>query len=597
MAIILRNAYVFSLNPKLDFGRYSLLINEGRIADIIRSRELNPGEDEIPKIKKWIEQSSDNAEIVDCTNKIIIPALTNSCVKSEGSFVKYLLRKRHYESIEEDLSTDLIFNYIYREESDEQHQADLESFYQYSYLKNLKSGIVFLNELSPRKEINHIAPIKNAILSSGVSVNCGYSIKQEQNTVHQLKELGLGYYLTEENHLTLYDLSGIADLKKLCGCRIFLEISTNKSVTEKFRQVFGKSIVALLNEYNLIDSQTSLINPIYLDYEEMKILAEKQANVIICPRDLLNFSSRYFPLDDFISRGIKFSISTGWLGEDLFKEVRLLRHRYREVNIPSEELFRAITVNPRRFFFNDSLSEYIIDIGTSADLTFINLSDIRFQLLPENFSNEAVCDFLIDNLESNTISDVMIKGKFKVRDGKFSEGIEEAVIASANKTRKQLYKIGRYEDIAKKKRHQIDVEKLDMKSRDDDEIKLFSQPAEQVKEQAGEVSDINLKEDFRIKSKIPVFRTKTSPLQKNLFEELKVFSVDDEDTKESPELNLLYTEIIESKDIDDEILQAKISEALLLKHKPEEQSADKTNLKTAESKIQLPKNVKLKFGD
>ena len=111
--IILKNAYIFTFNESRDFGRYSLLIKENRITDMVRISELS-GEKENTKVQKWIEQYGERAEIIDCSSKIIMPPIIDSCVKSEGSLIHYLLHNRHYESPEGDIYTDLILNYIYR---------------------------------------------------------------------------------------------------------------------------------------------------------------------------------------------------------------------------------------------------------------------------------------------------------------------------------------------------------------------------------------------------------------------------------------------------------------------------------------------------
>lgn len=592
--IILKDAYLFTFNPKIEFGKYSIFIREGRISEIIKSRELKEGEDEIPRIKKWIEQSNGTAEIVDCSDKVIIPALVNSCVKSEGSLVKYLLRKRHYENEETDLCTDLIFNYLYQDIEKDELNDDLRNIYNYSFTRQLKSGIGFMNEFSPRKDTNHFSPIKKAVSLTGQTINCCYAIKQEQSIIIDNKSLRPSYYLTDENQFTLFDLTALANLKNSCISRLFLEVATNKSITETFRQSFGKPIITLLNEYGLIDKNTTLINPLYLEYEEMKILADKGANVIICPRDLVNFSSRYFPLDDFIAHNIKLSIGTGWLGEDLFKEIRLLRHRYRELNIPSDVFFKSVTSTPFNLYFNDTDEEnYLVDINKPANLTFINLSDIRFQLFPENISSENVCDFFIDNLEANVVSDVMLNGKFKVKDNKPSDVSEEEILSSSYAARKHLYKIGRYEEFRKRAEQRRDTELLDMSGRDDSEIKLFTEGEETQQE-----VDLSGKEEFRIKGKIPVFRSKTSPMQKSLFEEHDLIHVNENEFEESPSLNLLFNEVNDTQDIEEEIMQSKITEAhILLRHKPEDKPAEKPKPHTVESKVELPKNVKLKFGD
>ena len=587
---ILKDAYVLTFNRNNDFGRYSLLLNESKITDMADSTAKGNA-----KVDKWIEQYQGSAEIVDCSRKIIMPPLVNSCLRSEGSLIHYLLKRRHYEKAEEDLCTDLIFNYLYQELTGEGIQADLLNIYDYSFNRSLRSGVAYLNEFSLRKDTNHLAPITKAMNATGQSVSVCYPIKQDSNTVRDYKYLNPSFYITQENQLTVYDISGITDLKNHNLCDIFLEVAVNKEVTEQFRQNFHKSVISLFDEYGLIDSHTSLINPLYLDYNDMKIIKDKKANIIICPRDLNYFTARYFPIDDFIGHGINYSVATGWLGEDILKDLRLFRNKYRELNLSSTELLNSITRTPHSLYFNresDTDNSYSIDINKSADLAFIDLTDLRFQFFPEEFTFESVCDFIVDNLTSQNFSDMMIAGEFKVKDNRSLVSDEVELIGKINATREILYKTGKYDELKKKQKARESSEKLDMTGRTDDEIKFSSENDENV-------ILTEDKEEFRIKTRIPAFRQKKTPGQRSLFEEFEHVSiVQSDDFQDTPMLNLLITDPDSSKIVEDDLVQAKNVDETIIKRLSTEKKPEKSNKPlNAESKIELPKNVKLKFGD
>lgn len=588
--IILKNAYVLTFNRNLDFGRYSVLINDNKITDIADSTPKG-----ISKVDKWIELHSSNCEIVDCTMKLIMPPLVNSCQKSEGSLLHYLLKRRHYERTEEDICTDLIFNYIYQELPSETTQADLANIYDYSFNRALKSGVEYINEFSLRKDTNHFAPVTNAFKNTGQKITLCYPIKQDINLIRDYKFLNPSYYLTQENLLTVYDISNITELRSYNLKNLFLEAAVNKEITEKFKQTFHKSLIALLDEYQLINSSTSLINPLYLEYSDLKIITERKANIIICPRDLSYFSNRYFPIDDYIGHGIKFSIGTGWLGEDLLKEVRLFRNKYKELNISSIDLLYSITKVPHELYFNfDSSGEqaYGIDINKPADMIFIDLNDLRFQFFPEEFTFESVCDFIIDNLTSYNVSDVIAGGMFTVRNNEPVNSNENEIITRVIDTRNRLYKTGKYDELKKRKQAKENSDKLDMGSRSDDEIKLFS-------EKTDEVTDIEATEEFRIKTKLPVFKQKAVPGQRSLFEQIEQSSiVSSDELSDTPKLNLLITDADASKQVEDDIIQASAVDETIIRRLGSEKKAEKdTKHLKPESKVELPKNVKLKFGD
>lgn len=586
--IILKNAYVLAFDKKNSFGRYSLLISDNKISDIADDAQQGEG-----KVAKWIEQHGRNADVVDCSGKIVMPPFVNSCVKSEGSLIHYLLKRRHYEKAEEDLCTDLIFNYLYQELPGEESKTDLANIYNYSSTRLLKSGIVAFNEFSLRRDMNHLSAISDAVARTGQSVSAAYSIKQDANAVRGYKFLNPSYYLTQESQLTVYDISNIAELRAHGVRNLFLEVAVNKEVTDNFRLTFHKSVISVLNDYGLIDQYTSLINPLYLDYNDLKIITERRANIILCPRDLNHFTNRYFPIDDFIGHGIRFSIATGWLGEDLLKDVRLFRNKYKELNISSVDLLMAITKIPYRLYFNGDNSGYdfSIDINKHADMILIDVSDTRFQFFPEDFKFENVCDFLIDNLTSYNVSDVIIGGRFKVRDGKPAEINEGEIITSIKETRERLYKTGKYEELKRKSESRRKADMLDMSGRTGDEIKLFSETPEN-----SIISDT--KEEFRIKNKIPLFKPKPAPGQRSLFEELehgKIISSDD--FTETPEINFLEADLNEAKPLEREIIEAKEIDETIMKRLGADVKLEKQKTVNSDSKVELPKNVKLKFGD
>lgn len=588
--IILKDAYVLTFNRNNDFGRYSLLINGSKVTDMADDSARG-----ISKTEKWIEQHQNNAEIIDCSNKLILPPLVNSCLRSEGTLLHYLLKRRHYEKADEDICTDLIFNYLYQEMPGEIIKNDLQNIYNYSYSRSIKSGTGFLNEFSLRKDTAHLPLISGTIKKTGQKLSVCYPIKQDVNTLRDFKYLNPSFYVTQENFLTVYDISGITELKNHNLRDLFLEVAVNKEVTDQFRQNFHKSVVALFDEYGLIDAHTTFINPLYLDYNDLKIITDRKANIIVCPRDLAFFTSRYFPIDDYIGHGIKFSLGTGWLGEDLLKDLRFFRNKYKELNLSSTELLNSVTKMPYSLYFeseHDGESSYVVDINKPATFSFVDFSDSRFRFYPEDFSFESVCDFLVDNLTSYNFSDVMIDGEFRVRNSKLSQIDEKVTEKDVNETRNRLYKTGKYDELKRKQQSREITEKLDMKGRTDDEIKLFSEVSD-------EITDEENNEEFRIKTKIPVFRQKKNKDQKSLFEEFEhVNIIQSDEFQNTPALNLLITDQESVKSVDEELVKAKNVDETIIKRLTSEkpQTTASKNVNT-ESKIELPKNVKLKFGD
>ncbi|MCI0450754.1 MAG: hypothetical protein L0Y79_13415, partial [Chlorobi bacterium] len=329
-----------------------------------------------------------------------------------------------------------------------------------------------------------------------------------------------------------------------------------------------------------------------------------------CPRDLLQFTNRYFPIDDYINHGIKFSIGTGWLGEDLLKDVRLFRNKYKELNLSSSDLLFSITKTPHQLFFSRDIagdSSCSIEINKTADLMFIDFSDLRFQFFPENYQFESICDFIIDNLTAYEISDLIIGGEFKVKDNKPVNSDERKLLDKIIDTRNRLYKAGKYEEIKKRQENKEKSEKLDLRARDEGEIKLFSDKTtvETVLNQgeAEKITFVEAAEEFQIKEKMLSLartqsRQKQSPSQRSLFEEIEQSPIiQSDDLHETPFINLLSADESAGKLIEEDIVQAKNVDESIFKRLSGEWKDESLKPTDSEGKVKLPKDVKLKFGD
>jgi hypothetical protein len=164
--------------------------------------------------------------------------------------------------------------------------------------------------------------------------------------------------------------------------------------------------------------------------------------------------------------------------------------------------------------------------------------------------------------------------------------------ANINETRNRLYKIGKYDELKKRNETKQSVSKLDLSGRSDEEIKMFSDNPEETNQREE-------KEEFRIKTKIPVFRPKPAAGQRSLFEETEQSSIFQSNVfQETPELNLLLTDSGASKTVEEDIVQVSSVDETIIKRLVAERKADTAPKQVnQEGKVELPKNVKLKFGD
>ena len=113
--------------------------------------------------------------------------------------------------------------------------------------------------------------------------------------------------------------------------------SENQAEVDLVLKQFGKRPVELLQEYNLLDSDTVLAHCVKLKDHEIALLAESNANVAHCPESNLKLGSGIARIADMIQAGVNVCIGTDGAASnndlDLLSEMRtaaLLQKGYNE---------------------------------------------------------------------------------------------------------------------------------------------------------------------------------------------------------------------------------------------------------------------------
>lgn len=199
----------------------------------------------------------------------------------------------------------------------------------------------------------------------------------------------------------------------------------------------GKRPVEWLLENCAVDDRFNLVHATHLTDEEIENLADRQANVVICPSTEGNLGDGIFPLRQFQTFGGRWSIGTdSHIGLNPFEEIRLLDYGQRLVSHKRNTFgenaglyaFKQATI-AGRCAMNNYETEFFAP-GADFDACLI---DENAPLL-ENVGMENLASTILFTADSSNICGTFVKGKLIRKDDEYAR-IKEKFVECVKKFR------------------------------------------------------------------------------------------------------------------------------------------------------------------
>lgn len=443
---VIKNGLCLTLDSAGKSGYFNIVIKGNKIFDIDYNNDLKTDEDILKKYP--------GSEIYDASEKLIIPAFFNSQKNSSYILAEYYVEGNTFENIKTNVSLELIDKYFLSV----QNQRDLTDMLSISYTRSVLNGEFFVNESSKfisadivRSNVLAQLPIKPEIV---LTVYDNY-ISDYCLGINKFHCIGL----REEEDLNNYSLSSLKKALQRGNKRAIIEILQTSNSSEKLKSLFGKSFIKVLADNELLNNSLIISNPVFINNEEINLLADNGVNLIFCPTDINKLSKQEVDYKKIFAKGYRIVIGTGITGKNLLNELRFLKSRIGSSNISNENLLRLVTVNPSELFGISNICG-TIEINKIANLIIFDLSDIRsLPNIPET-KPEYISNFIIENLENKNISDVIIKGMFVLKN----YNIDRAEFTKINEKHKQLtsliLNLGRYQEFKEKYKMQERVNEI-----------------------------------------------------------------------------------------------------------------------------------------
>jgi hypothetical protein len=434
--IVIKNALVLTLDDSGRTGYFNIVIKNDRIIELDYDNELTSN--------GVIFSKYPGAYIIDAHDKLIIPSFLNLNINSTYYQCTSFLKGFKYSNLNENLSASLVEKYFL----EPKNREELKNLVTINYYSTLQNGEAVLLESS------------RLLNKDFISENRKFGFLSYQDIVYTAYENAFSSFLSEkgflhcvgikdEDEINTYSLnalvSSFASGKKI----LFFEVLQKSNSIEILKKNFSKSLIKLLSEAELISEKVIFNNPIYLNKDELDILAKKKSNLVLSPTDIIKLGEKSFDFYDYINRDLNISLGSGFCGKSILSELKVLVSFLQKDYFSYDEVLRMVTVNPSRALrISDNYGS--IEKNKFANLVFFNLNDLRNILNVPELSSEKVSEFLIENFDTKDISDVIIKGIPVKRNNQCKLYNGDSIKQIKTSLTKKIYEVGMYLELKEK---------------------------------------------------------------------------------------------------------------------------------------------------
>jgi len=228
------------------------------------------------------------------------------------------------------------------------------------------------------------------------------------------------YTVSRESLLWLKDFAQARDLF------IHIHLAETKKELEDCRKTYGLTPVRYLDSLGFLGPKVVVAHSIWVDEEEMEILARREVKVVHVPSSNIKLASGLFPYAPMKEKGVFLSLGTDGCASnnnlDMFEEMMVASFNAKiyaqsPSSLPAEEAFALATKQGAWAFGLDSGE---IKEGKLADLMLVNLN--HYLLVP----NHNLISNLVYSANPACLDTVICDGKVLMEKGKV-EGEEDII--------------------------------------------------------------------------------------------------------------------------------------------------------------------------
>jgi 5-methylthioadenosine/S-adenosylhomocysteine deaminase len=439
MSIIIKDVLAVTMNDQGEIGRYTILIDGARIADMIRS----PSRD--------ISYEGKQSTVIDGKNKIALPGFVNGHIHSDMTLSRGL--GDGLTLYEQDNDSWISERQWFHNEltGDARYYGKL-----LQYVEAVKGGTTFLCDVPFWFTADDLVkPFEEVGLSGAVVLDyrdnflTGEHMEEAayRAVASSLRQNGILPVVegpSEENFrkdllLMLHDRAVSLDT-----C-LQMHLAETTWRLDLVRSRHGTSSVRYLHEIGFLDHRAIGSHGVYIDTGEIDILKDTGAKIVNCPAAEMKIADGIAPVSDFMRTGVPVGIGTDgalWNDSaDMFAEMKHLMLVQRVAHGASAIdayscLYAATKGGASVFGIENELGS--LEKGKRAHITLLDYR--KPHLVPlYHGSNSNVLENIVSCAKASDVDTVIVDGRIIVQNGILRTLDESALVDECQKIGKHLF--------------------------------------------------------------------------------------------------------------------------------------------------------------
>jgi len=224
------------------------------------------------------------------------------------------------------------------------------------------------------------------------------------------------------------------------GVPLVVHVAESKANVDYVKNRYGKSSFRYLDDLGVLSKRFVADHAVWVDLEEMEIMAERGVKVITNPESNMKLASGLAPIHRYIEKGIVVGLGTDGCASnnnlDLFGEMDTLAklHKVYDQDPTHMDAFRVLNLaticGAQAFGLEYRIGT--LRAGKKADIIVIDFNKPHLTPLYNPFSH------LVYAALASDIRDVMVNGEILVRERKLKQADQEEILAKAREVSKKV---------------------------------------------------------------------------------------------------------------------------------------------------------------
>ncbi len=446
--ILLKNCFcLVTMNPNRDrLTDFDLLVDENRIEQI--DRDIIKGD----------------AEVIDCSTKLVIPGLINShhhlCqtltrnlpqVQNKPLFDWLVTLYEIWKFLDEDA---IYYSTLMGGGELLKTGCTTTTDHHYLYPKQLQMDIPAIQFEAAAKLGIRFCPTRGSMSRSrkdgGLPPD---SVVQDEDEILRHSEAAIQKYhdpapLSMRQvqlgpcapfNVTPELMKETAKLARHYGVRLHTHLAETKDEDRYCQQVYGKRPLQLMEDLDWLGNDVWYAHGIHFNDDELKLLAERETGVAHCPASNMRLGSGIARIPEMLKLGIVVGLAVDGSASndssDMVGEMRqaLLLHRVNSgANaMTAEGVLQMATLGSAQLLGRNDIGS--LEVGKAADIAIFDLNKLEYT----GALSDPLAALIFSGI-NHEVDTTIVNGQIVVKDGKLVHIDETEIISKGNRIASEM---------------------------------------------------------------------------------------------------------------------------------------------------------------